>query len=135
MSIIKKFLFGWLVFMLACTNPSYTPPENGLDAGRQFADAIYKGNFKRATDLILPDEQNKALLSDSLEGPYHQLPGIDRNLLGQSSLQILEVDNQVKDSATFIHFLNAYSNRPATIKVVRSNGAWLVDVKYTFTKK
>lgn len=123
---------GFLLLLFSCTNPNYTPPENALDAGRQFADAVYKGNFKRAADLIVPDEQNKKLLTQKLEEPYHQRTSTDRNLLSQASLQILEVDDQSKDSITYIRILNAYTNQPATMKVVKSDDGWRVDLKYGF---
>ena len=126
-------LFCLFFFLTACTNPSYMPPENALDAGRQFADAVYKGNFKRAADLIAPDDQNKNLLTQKLEEPYHQRTSADRNVLSQASLQILEIDNQAKDSVTFIHFVNAYDNKPAILKVIKINDGWRVDLKYTFS--
>ena len=129
-----NLVFCILFILTACTNPNYTPPENALDAGRQFADAIYKGNFKRAADLIVPDEQNKNLLTQKLEDPYHLSTSADRTLLAQASLQILEIDNQAKDSSLFIHFLNLYDNKPAILKVIKSNSGWLVDLKYTYSK-
>lgn len=133
MSVAKWFLTSLLMLLFACGEASYPPPESAIDAGRQFASAIFTGNFKRANDLIVPDAKNKDLLGDKLEKDYHQRSSADRNDLAQSSLQILDVQDVVKDSITIIQFINSYDKRPAILKVVKYNGAWLVDLKYTFS--
>jgi hypothetical protein len=132
--ILKKWLlFFFIATLAACSNPSYTTPENGLDAGRQFTDAIFKGNFKRANDLIVPTEENKTLLDNKIEQPYHQLPNADRDRLSQASIQIINITNSSQDSSTVINFVNAYDGKPANLKVIKYQGNWLVDLKSMFT--
>ncbi len=131
--VLKKITFFLIVLLTACGGDNYPPVENPLDAGRQFIDAIFKGNFKRADLLILPDDQNKNLLRTNLEDDYHARNSTDRNNLGLSSININNVQN-MGDSVTIIHFFNNYTNKPALLKVVKQNTTWLVDLKYTFGK-
>lgn len=131
--VLKKLFFLFLaVILTSCGGDIYPPVENPLDAGRQFIDAIYKGNFKRADLLMLNDDQNKSLLRTKLEDDYHARNSTNRNNLGLSSINISNVKNW-GDSATIITFLNNYNNKPASLKVIKQNGgSWLVDLKYTF---
>ena len=126
-------MFCLLVALLSCSAPTYPPVENPLDAGRQFAEAVFKGNFERAGQLIVPDAINKNLLRQRLEDDYHQRSSADRNLMAQESLQIQNVENVGKDSVMLIRFINAYDGKPAILKVVKNNNSWLVDLKFTFT--
>lgn len=136
MHLLQRFsCFFLMVMLFSCSSQTYPPVENPLDAGRQFADAIFKGNFERAGQLIVPTEENKNLLRQQLEENYHQRNNTDRNQMAQASLQIQQVENLVKDSVMMIHFTNAYDGKPAVLKVVKNNGSWLVDLKYTFTGK
>jgi hypothetical protein len=132
MNLLKRSIFYLLVALPSCSAPVYPPVENPLDAGRQFAEAIFKGNFERAGQLIVPDAENKALLRQRLEDVYHQRNSADRNQMAQASLQIQRVENSVKDSSLLIRLTNAYNGKPAVLKVVKSNDSWLVDLKYTF---
>jgi hypothetical protein len=127
----KAFFFFLLLMLTACGSDIYPPVENPLDAGRQFIDAIYKGNFKRADQLILDDEQNKTLLKTKLEDDYHNRNSTDRNNLGLSSINISNVKN-IGDSICVINFLNNYTNKTVMLKVLKQSGTWLVDLKYTF---
>lgn len=131
MVLKKAFFFFLVVTITACGGDIYPPVESPLDAGRQFIDAIYKGNFKRANQLMLDDDQNKNLLRTKLEDDYHNRASTDRNNLGLSSINITNVKN-AGDSVTVINFINNYTNRPGTLKVTNQNGSWLVDLKYTF---
>jgi hypothetical protein len=135
MYLIQRLILLPLLALISCGTPNYPPVENPLDAGRQFAEAIFKGNFERASQLIVPDEQNKNLLRQRLEEVYHQRNSTDRNQMSQESLKIQHVENLVKDSVMIIHFINAYDGKPAVLKVVKNNDSWLVDLKYTFAGK
>ncbi len=134
MRLLKRFLFFISLALFSCGAPAYPPVENPLDAGRQFADAIFQGNFERAGQLIVPDTENKNLLRQRLEDVYHQRSSADHNQMAAASLQIQHVENMAKDSSMLIHLLNAYDGKPAVLKVVKNNNSWLVDLKYTFAE-
>jgi hypothetical protein len=131
MKMKTSILFAIILALAAC-GESYEKPTDALDCGRQFIDAIFKGNFKRARQLTLPDEQNLQLLNDKLAKDFRSRNSLDRNQLRTASIQINEVEN-VSDSVTIIYFLNSYDSSAAVLKVVNKNGEWLADLKYTFS--
>ena len=120
-----------LLFVLACSG-QYTPPADATDCGRQFIDAIFKGNFKRAGQLILPDAANKNLLEDKLSRDFHNRTSADREELAATSIVINRIE-PVSDSVTFINFINSYDKKPAVLKLVKREGQWYADLKYTFS--
>lgn len=134
MTFTKALLMLAFFLLAACSNSeNYPPVENPLDAGRQFIEAVFKGNFKRAGMLILDDAENKKLLKEKMEDDFYNRSSQDRNELKQSSITILTNEDVVKDSLTIINFINSYDQKPAVLKVVRQNGNWLIDLKYTFS--
>ncbi len=134
MPAIKYISVIILMVLTSCSSSNnYPPVENPLDAGRQFIEAVFKGNFKRASMLLVNDAQNKKLLEEKMEEPFFNRSSKDRNELKQSSITILTNENVIKDSLTIINFINSYDQKPAVLKVVKQNGSWLVDLKYTFT--
>jgi len=134
MAFNKTILLLIITMLASCSSEeNYPPVENSLDAGRQFIDAVYKGNFKRAGMLMLDEPKNKQLLKDRLEDDFHKRSSQDRNELKQSSITILTSEEVVKDSVTIINFINTYDNKPAVLKVIKQNGSWLIDLKYTFS--
>jgi hypothetical protein len=51
----------------------------------------------------------------------------------KASININEVADVVADSVTIISYSNSYRKRSQKIKVVKYNGDWVVDFKYTFS--
>jgi len=41
----------------------------------------------------------------------------------------------VNDSTTIIHYSNSYKNKPDSLKIIRINGQWFVDLNFTFQPK
>ncbi|MCU0381344.1 MAG: hypothetical protein MUE58_09165 [Chitinophagaceae bacterium] len=39
------------------------------------------------------------------------------------------------DSVSIVNFQNSWSNKPADLRVVRRDGEWYIDFKYTFSGK
>lgn len=121
-----------MAVLLAGCGESYEVPENALDSGRQFIESIFKGNFKRARQLMLPDAPNQKLLDERLANDFRTREPLERDRLRNASIVINEIDN-VSDSVTIINFKNSYDDRPAVLKVVKYKGQWLTDLKYTFS--
>ena len=121
-----------LVLALVACGESYETPDNALDSGRQFIESIFKGNFKRARQLMLPDADNQKLLDEKLANDFRNREPLERDRLRNASIVINEIDN-ANDSVTVINFKNSYDDRPAVLKVIKRNGQWLTDLKYTFS--
>lgn len=111
--------------LLSCT--SYESPDSAIDCGRQFINATYQGNFKRAKQLLVPTPQNLQVLENDIEKDFRSRDGFGKEKLSKSSIVINGVENQ-GDTATFIKYINAYNNKPTSIKCVLVNGEWKADL-------
>lgn len=127
-------LFAAILFLFSCQNADeeYHKPENALDAGREFIDQSLKGRFNTAKKYMLQDEDNLYWLSKTSEN-YNKYTEQDKTGFSKASINISEISDVVPDSVTIISYSNSYRNRPQKIKVVKYNGEWVVDLKYTFS--
>jgi hypothetical protein len=104
--------------------------DNDMDALRNFLDAALKGNYKEASHYMLPDSTNDIYLGMA-ERIYKGKSASEKDSLKSASLHFFDT-RQVNDSTTITVFANSYKNKRDTIKIVRKNGQWLVDLKYLF---
>lgn len=130
--IITSFLF--LSFFYACNNtdqqaPS-NKPENDLDAARMFIRNALDGKFYAARQLMVSDTTNDQRMSDT-ERNYEHMSEEDRQGYRNANIQIHNTRN-VNDSTRIVAYSNSYKNKIDSLKVVRVNGQWLVDLKFTF---
>lgn len=128
--------FNWrlglfCLLLVSCTNTADTP-ETALDCGREFIDAVFKGNFKKARQLMLQDEANEKLLDDSLAKNFRARSSMDKERLRSVSIHINSVEN-LNDSVTIINFQNSYDSSNTVLKVIKDHGQWVTDLKYSFS--
>ncbi|MCW3080134.1 DUF4878 domain-containing protein [Segetibacter sp.] len=122
------------ILLFSCKNvdEEYHRPESALDAGREFIQQTLKGKFNAANRYMLQDEDNQFWLA-KWSKEFNNSSEQDKAGYGNSSITIYEVTDVVPDSVTIVNFTNSYRKRPQKIKVVKSNGEWKVDFKYTFS--
>jgi len=101
-----------------------------MDAARNFLEAALKGDYKHASVYMLQDSANQEYLNVSDRG-YQRLSPDEKAKLKAASLRFFDT-KQVNDSTTITVFANSYKNDMDTLRVVRANGQWLVDLKYLF---
>lgn len=129
----STFILGLFLFF-SCNNPEkeYQKPESAIDAGREFIEQALKGKFNAANQYMLQDEDNQFWLA-KWNKEYNNSPEQDKAGYSKAAITIYEVTDVVPDSVTIINFSNSYRKRQQKIKVVKSNGDWKVDFKYTFS--
>lgn len=125
---IKKILFALAVLLIACNGKQedYRKAEDALDAGREFINSRLQGDFMKAAFYMLPDEKNKALLNE-MERSYREKDKEGRQQWRTASINIREVKEQ-SDTVTLIYFQNSFDKRADTIRVIKQNDNWLVDL-------
>lgn len=113
---------------MACNGKQedYRKAEDALDAGREFINSRLQGDFMKAAFYMLPDEKNKALLSE-MERSYREKDKEGRQQWRTASINIREVKEQ-SDTVTLIYFQNSFDKRADTIRVIKQNDNWLVDL-------
>lgn len=132
---IISFLF--LQFFCACnsntTDRSDTAAtsENDVDAARNFIRSALDGQYDQARRLVVNDATNNEWI-DLFERNYQsRMTPADKRGYREASINIRSV-RQLSDSTTVVHYSNSYKKAADSVKVVRRNGSWLVDLKYSF---
>ena len=124
--------YGWLVFgflLVACTNSgNYTKAEDAQDAGREFIRASLDGDLKKAKFYLLKDSANLYLLEKWKSDLYDKFNSEERRSYREASILPVRITNE-NDSTVLYVFTNSYKKDTTSIKVIRHNNEWLVDLK------
>lgn len=125
---MKLTLLACLVLAVACTNSGhYSKAENALDAGRQFVDGFLNGDHDKAFFYLLKDSTNEMLFETQRSAYRSMDAATQKNYQGAS---IYPTVTDVNDSTTlFRYYHSAKPTDTTTLRIVRKNGEWLVDLK------
>ena len=122
-----------LCFFYTCKSNNKRPTgksENNIDAARNFIRSALDGKFDEARTYMLPDSPNTNYM-DVAERSFQNTDQGVKNSYRTSTIIIHEVDD-VNDSTTIVIYSNSYKNDRDTLRVVKTNNQWLVDLKYLF---
>jgi hypothetical protein len=132
LSVMKRLMFLLAFAMLfACKDNEvkYAKAENGLDAAREFIDALLKGDTQRAKAYMIDDEENNNTLS-KLHRQLRARSTDDREGYKDASIMIGETE-QISETEMIIHYKSSYDRIARKVKVINTKGEWKVDLKYT----
>lgn len=119
------------VFTLTqCTEGEYKKPEDPVEAGTDFLQSALKGDLKKAQLFILKDAANDRLFSE-FEKKYQAYTPEEKTEYKNANIHINKAQ-ELNDSTTIINYSNTYKKENKEIKLVKQNGEWWVDFKYTF---
>ena len=130
MKMLTSLFFALLIF--SCNDEkgtNQTTSENDTDAARNFIRAALDGKWDEARRFMIQDSVNLQLL-DRSESMYQ---GKDREVkrsYRESSIRFYDT-RKVNDSVIVINYSNTYKNQKDSLKVVRTGGQWLIDLKYS----
>ena len=120
-----------LIFLYSCTQTeNYKKPDDPLEAGRDFIRFALDGNMVKAKTFILDDQVN-ARLFEKIEKKYNDASAAEKAGYKDASI-IINKSQNINDSTTVINYFNSYKKENNEIKLIKSNGEWWVDFKYTF---
>ncbi len=105
--------------------------ENYVDAARNFVRAALDGKFTEADSFMLQDSSNLNYL-DVADRSYQRMNQTVKDGYRASTIRFHQPIRQVNDSSYIIIFSNSFKNDPDTLKVLRMNNTWLVDLKYLY---
>ena len=132
---MKRFLLPFLFILtfFSCTNNDNktTTSENEVDAARNFIRAALDGKWNDAQKFMLPDSTNVQIL-DNLKRNWelHMNPD-DKRGYRDASINLYDTRN-VADSIVIVNYSNSYKKEKDSVRVVRNNEQWLIDLKYSF---
>jgi Domain of unknown function (DUF4878)/Vanin C-terminal domain len=128
------FLFLLLLcFFYSCKNKDKAPAgksENNIDAARNFIRSALDGKFDKARDYMLPDSVNNNYM-DVAERSFNNADQSVKDSFRTSTI-IIHTVKDVNDSATIVIYSNSFKNNQDTLRVIKLNNQWLVDLKYLY---
>ncbi len=129
-TILAKVFMACAIFMAACSNETnFTPAEDAQDAGREFIRASLDGNMRKAEFYLLKDSSNNMLFEKWKKDYYNKLSTEERVSFKNANILPIKIENE-NDSTVQYSFSNSYkSSDTTTIKIVKVNGIWQVDLK------
>lgn len=126
-------LFLALLPMISCNNSNDQKTgqaESDLDAASMFIRAALDGKYDEARQMMLPDSTNQNRM-DITERSYSHMSRADQRSYRESTIHIFDT-RKVNDSTTVVIYSNSFRNKQDSVKVIRRDGKWMVDFKYTF---
>jgi len=127
-----------LLFLFACNDSETKEPEvqekprEWQAAATQFIRAALDGDYTKARTFLINDSTNKQTM-DTYENFYkNNRPADQKKAFKEASIHFLKETYQVNDSVTIVHYSNSYSNKPDSLKVVKINGQWFIDLNFRF---
>lgn len=119
------------IIFAGCGNKN-TSPDTDIDVARRFIRDIQESNFKDASNYLLKDETNLQYF-ERFEEHYRSRPADELEQYKNADIIINEIA-PVNDSVTVINYSNSFKQAEKNkVKVVRTGGKWLIDLKYTFS--
>jgi predicted small secreted protein len=130
MKKIYSFLLAG-IFLISSCNTKRVIPNTDIEVTSAFIKDILENNFKEATQFVLPEDTNEQYLS--LFKKYFESKSKEELEQYKNADIVINEINNVNDSVTIVNYSNTYKkDEKNKVKVVKKNGQWLVDLKYTF---
>ena len=105
-------------------------PENSVDAARDFVRSALDGKFREARAYLLEDSVNTNYM-DVAERSYLRSSQEVKDGYRTSTIYIHKVDS-LNENTSIVVFSNSYKNNHDTLKLLKVNNQWLVDIKYLY---
>ena len=132
--IISLFVMAFFSACQSDTNDrsdTTTTSENDVDAARNFIRLFLDGELEKARTMLVTDSLNTQIF-DAYERIYKNRSQVDKKGYKGSSIQIHSV-RTVNDSMSVVSYSNSFKKIVDSLKVMKDNGAWKIDLKYSLT--
>jgi hypothetical protein len=118
--------------LYACGEGAEPTPVTEMEVAQAFINATLQNNLDKAGQYLLKDSTNNQLMERYKESNKN-LQKEQLDIYKKSSTLIKEVSTVTKDSVVIISYSPSYKPTLVNkIKMVRVDGKWQVDLKYTF---
>ena len=127
---LSSFLF---LFLYSCNNSGKTAApesENDIDAARNFIRAALDGDYEKGR-MMLADDSTNYQYFEEYEKAHAKMDAAEKKKYKEASINVHAV-TPMNDSTTFVIYSNSYQNNHDTLKLMKSGGQWIVDLKYLF---
>ena len=129
---LKLFVVLICCMALSACNNEKKIPNTDIEVARVFIKDILENNFKEAETFILKEETNQQYF-DLFKKEFESKSKAELGNYKNADIIINEI-NPVNDSVSIINYSNSFKkDKSNKLKMVRTNGQWMVDLKYTFS--
>ena len=123
-----------LIFCLAissCNNEKKST-NTDIEVARVFIKDILESNFKDAETFVLKEETNQQFF-ELFKKEFESKSKSELESFKNADIIINEI-SPINDSVSVINYSNSFKkDKSNKLKMVRINGQWMVDLKYTFS--
>ena len=117
------------LFLTSCSDETQlSPADDAQDAGRQFIRASLDGDYAKARYFMLKDSTNLLLIKQQ-QINYEQLSADKKRNNRDAAIRPLEIKNENDSTTLYKYYHTANTKDTTTIRVIKENGQWLVDLK------
>jgi hypothetical protein len=123
-----------LIFCLAissCNNEKKST-NTDIEVARVFIKDILESNFKDAETFVLKEETNQQFF-ELFKKEFESKSKSELESFKNADIIINEI-SPINDSVSIINYSNSFKkDKSNKLKMIRINGQWMVDLKYTFS--
>ena len=121
-----------LVLLLSCKSTKKDSPLTDTDVATAFIRDILDNHIGDAEQYVLKDESNQQYF-DIIKQQYSKKDKAELEKYKAADIIINEI-SYVTDTVCIVNYSNSYNKAVKNkVKVVRVDGKWLIDLKYTFS--
>ena len=131
---MKRILLLVIIGCMALTscNTEKKITNTDIEVARGFIKDILDNNFKDAETYVLREETNQQYF-ELFKKEYESKSKAELENYKNADIIINEI-SPVNDSVSIINYSNTFKkDKSNKLKMVRINGQWMVDLKYTFS--
>ncbi len=129
---LTSFLFLFLYSCNDAGNNASPQSENDIDAARNFIRAALDGDYEKGKKMLVSDSTNFQYFEE-YEKSHAKMDAAEKKKYKNASINVHAV-TPVNDSTTFVIYSNSYQNNHDTLKLMKTAGQWIVDLKYLFNQ-
>ena len=129
--------FTLLLSLICCLaisscNTKKISPNTDIEVAREFIKNILESNFKDAETFVLNEETNQQFF-ELFKKEFESKSKSELESFKNADIIINEI-SPISDSVSIINYSNSFKkDKTNKLKMVRMNGQWMVDLKYTFS--
>ena len=129
--------FKLLLSLICCLaisscNTKKISPNTDIEVAREFIKNILESNFKDAETFVLNEETNRQFF-ELFKKEFESKSKSELESFKNADIIINEI-SPISDSVSIINYSNSFKkDKTNKLKMVRINGQWMVDLKYTFS--
>jgi hypothetical protein len=127
MTKLSIFSIAILAFAACNGSHSFKKADDPEEAGTEFVRAALDGNYEKASFYLYADSTNKVMFS-KWKKDYDRMSADEQQKYKDASIRPIEI-KKVNDSVTDYTFTNSYKQDTTTLRIIRINGDWMVDLE------